>query len=412
MRARVAALLAAALLSLGLIAGCGGDDDGDSISTVTEETGTGSGGGNNGGGPPLPEGSAFDAQAVFERTAPGVVTITSIFGGGGETDPLDIAGAPQAGQGSGFVISDEGEIVTNAHVVTDAEAAVLGEIGGGGDINPANEVFVEFPDRNRVEAEILGFDPFADVALIKVDPEGLDLKPVELGDIDDVEVGEQVAAIGSPFGASQSLSVGFVSQLDRSIPSLTSFTIDGAIQTDASINPGNSGGPLLDSESRVIGVNQQINTTSGGNQGVGFAVPIDLVERSVEDLREDGEAEYPFVGVTTVSLYPQLAEELDAGVDTGALVQEVTPGSPADEAGIQAGDQEIDFQFLQGVMAGGDIIVSVDGQKIETDLDLPRSVTLSEPGEEITLGIIRDGEEMDVDVTLAERPENLQREPG
>ena len=283
--------------------------------------------------------------------------------------------------------------------MTDAEAAVLGEIGGGGDINPADEVFVEFPDRNIVEAEILGFDPFADIALIKVDPEGLDLKPVELGSIDDVEVGEQVAAIGSPFGASQSLSVGFVSQLDRSIPSLTSFTIDGAIQTDASINPGNSGGPLLDSESRVIGVNQQINTTSGGNQGVGFAVPIDLVERSIEDLREDGEAEYAFVGVTTVGLYPQLAEELDANVDTGTLVQEVAPDSPADKAGLQAGDQEIDFQFLPGVTVGGDIIVSIDGEKITSDLDLPRAVILKEPGEELTLGIVRDGEEMEVTLT-------------
>ena len=226
------------------------------------------------------------------------------------------AAAPQAGQGSGFVISDEGEIVTNAHVVTDGQT-------GGGDINQANEVFVQFPDRNTVEAEVIGFDPFADVALLKVDPEGLDIQPVELGNIEDVEVGEQVAAIGSPFGEEQSLSVGVVSQTDRSIPSLTTFSIDGAIQTDASINPGNSGGPLLDSEANVIGINQQIDTTSGGNQGVGFAVPVDLFERSVDQLREDGQVEYAFIGVTTTALFPQLAEELDAGTDTGVIVAEV-----------------------------------------------------------------------------------------
>jgi S1-C subfamily serine protease len=399
-RTRIAALLAAVLLLGGLIAGCGGGDD-DSISTVTEETG------DTGSGQPIPKGSAFNAQAVFDRAAPGVVTITSIFGtGGDEENPLNALG-PQGGQGSGFVISDDGEIVTNAHVITDAQAVVDGEGGGGGDVNAADEVYVEFPDRNSVEAEIIGFDLFADIALIKVDPDGLDLQPVELGNIDDVEVGEQVAAIGSPFGETQSLSVGFVSQLDRSIPSLSSFTIDGAIQTDASINPGNSGGPLLDSEGRVIGVNQQIDTTSGGNQGVGFAVPIDLVERSVEDLRDDGESGYGFVGVQTVALFPQLAEELDAGTETGLLVQEITPDSPAEEAGIEAGGQEIDFQFIPSICVGGDIIVSVDGEKITSEIDLPRSVALKEPGEELTLGIIRDGEEEELDVTLAERPVNI-----
>ena len=402
MMVRAAAVLAALLLSLGLVAGCGGDDDGDSTSTVTTATGNGGNGGT------IPNGPGFDAQSVYDRAAPGVVTVLSVFenGDGGDLEEnlapegqLPPGGSPQAGQGSGFVISDEGEIVTNAHVVTDGQT-------GGGQINQASEVFVQFPDRNSVEAEVIGFDPFADVALIKVEPGGLDLQPVQLADIEDVEVGEQVAAIGSPFGERQSLSVGFVSALDRSIPSLTSFQIDGAIQTDASINPGNSGGPLLDSEARVIGVNQQIDTTSGGNQGVGFAVPVDLVERSIEQLREDGEVEYAYIGVGTKPLFPQLADELEVEADSGAIVENVTPDSPADEAGLEAGDQEIDFQAIP-YNVGGDIIVSVDGEKIVTEADLPRIISRLEPGQEVTLGVIRDGEETDLDLTLGTRPRRV-----
>jgi len=390
-------ILAALLVLVGLT-GCGNDEGGDVTTTVSTET-------DGNGGKPIPSGSAFDAQAVYERAAPGVVTVSSIFDGSSATDILGGGGGggPQAGQGSGFVISDEGEIVTNAHVVTDGQT-------GGGKINQANEVFVQFPDRNSVEAKVIGFDPFADVALIKVDPAGLDLEPVELADIKDVEVGEQVAAIGSPFGERQSLSVGFVSQLDRSIPSLTSFTIDGAIQTDASINPGNSGGPLLDSDGRVIGINQQIDTTSGGNQGVGFAVPVDLFARSVEQLREDGEVEYAFIGVGTRPLFPQLADELEVDADSGAIVESVTAGSPADDAGLREGGQEIDFQALPYTV-GGDIVVSVEGEEILTEADLPRIIARLNPGEDVTLGIIRDGEEMDVDVTLGTRPETTDPLP-
>src|SRR5829696_5696597 len=197
---------------------------------------------------------AFDPETVYSNAAPGVVTIrevigstaSSIFGGGGQ------------GQGSGFVISDGGEIVTNAHVVTDAA-----EAGASGPIHEAKEVYVQFADRNQVEADVVGFDAFADVALLRVDPEGLDLHPLELGSIDDAQVGAPVAAIGSPFGQDQSLSVGVISATERAIKGLTRFQIEGALQTDAAINPGNSGGPLLDAEGKVLGINQQINTSSG-----------------------------------------------------------------------------------------------------------------------------------------------------
>lgn len=398
MRVRVAAIFATLILSLGLVVGCGEGDGGDGgaeTTTVTSGTEEPDNGGGN-GGTPAASGSDFDAQAVYERAAPGVVTVFSIFPGSNSTAILGGGGGPQAGQGSGFVISEDGEIVTNAHVVTDGQT-------GGGKINQAREVYVEFPDRNSVEAEVIGYDPFADVALLKVDPEGLDIEPVELGDIGDVGVGEPVAAIGSPFGETRSLSVGIISALDRSIPSLTRFTIDGALQTDASINPGNSGGPLLDSEGRVVGINQQIDTTSGGNQGVGFAVPIDLATRSIDQLREDGEVEYAFIGVETTPLFPQLAEELKVGAESGAIVGAVSPNSPAEEAGIRAGDQEIDFQAFQNLTVGGDIIVSVDGEEILDETDLPRIISRKDPGEEITLGIIRDGEEIEEDVTLGER---------
>jgi S1-C subfamily serine protease len=385
---RVTQVMAAGTAALALaFAGCGGSDepaDDPSAGTsstpaehVVIETANGD----------------FNPGAIYEEASPGVVTITSIFEEGSASG---LFGGGGAGQGSGFVISDDGEILTNAHVVTDAEASTTTEI------HEAKELFVEFADRNQVPAEIVGFDPYADVALVRVDPEGLDLHRLELGSLGDVAVGEPVAAIGSPFGEEQSLSTGIVSATDRSIESLTRFQIDGAIQTDASINPGNSGGPLIDADGEVIGLNQQINTTSGGNEGVGYAVPIDLAKRSLEQLREDGEVEYAFIGVETESLYPQLADRLGIDADTGALIAQVTEDSPAEEAGLEGSDQKVHFQGRE-VSAGGDVIVAVDGEPIVRESDLPRLISRLDPGDEVTLEIIRDGEHEDVEVTLGTR---------
>jgi S1-C subfamily serine protease len=388
-RARAGAVAAAAIAALLAVAGCGDDDDspvpsgaatseeGDRERVVIEAS--------NG---------AFNPRAVYDKVAPGVVTVSSIFGGGG----AGILGGGGAGQGSGFVVSEDGEIVTNAHVVTDAEA------GGAADINEADEVYVEFVDRNQVPAEVVGFDPFVDVALLKVDPEGLDLVPVELGSSEDSQVGQPVAAIGSPFGEEQSLSVGVISATDRTIESLTRFQIDGAIQTDASINPGNSGGPLLDAEGRVLGINQQIRTASGADEGVGFAVPVDAVRRSLDQLRDDAEVEYAFLGVSTVALYPQLAERLDIDTPSGALVARVVSGGPAEEAGITAGDQELRFQG-QPVTAGGDVILSVDGEEVVAESDLSQAISEDRPGDTVTLEVLRDGETEEIEVELGERPE-------
>jgi S1-C subfamily serine protease len=343
------------------------------------------------------QGESFDPESVYQSAAPGVVTVLSIFPGGSLSSILG-GGGGSAAEGSGIVISDNGEIATNAHVVTDAE-----QTGGSGPLHEAKEVYVEFSDRNRVRADIVGFDPNADVALLKVDPNGLDLKPLALATSEKVTVGQPVAAIGSPFEQEQSLSVGVVSATDRSIESLTRFQINGAIQTDAAINPGNSGGPLLDADAHVIGINQQISTNSGGNEGVGFAVPIPLVAHSLDELRKNGEVKYAYIGVTTEPIYPQLADRLSLPADTGALIAKVVPGGPADKAGLQGSDQKIRFQGQQ-VDVGGDVITSIDGETIVRETDLPELIARHNPGDTIDVGIIRDGKQQTVQVTLGDRP--------
>jgi len=212
-----------------------------------------------------------------------------------------------------------------------------------------------------------------------------------------------VAAIGSPFGEQQSLSVGVVSAIDRSIESLTDFRISGAIQTDAAINPGNSGGPLVDAEGKVIGVNQQIKSTSGGGEGVGFAVPVDAVRRSLDMLRDGGEAKYAYLGVSSVELYPQLVERFKLDVDKGAWVQTVNPGGPAEQAGIRGGGSPIAFQ-AEAYRPGGDVITKVDGRAVEDSSQLAELIANFRPGDKVPLEIHRDGEAREIEVTLDERP--------
>jgi len=360
---RLAALAAAVAL-----AGCGGSHDKPQTRTeVIRSVGTDGG---------------FDAQAIYKAEAPGVVTVLSLFGGG------------DSGEGAGFVLNGDGEIATNAHVVATGE---------GGPLRRAQKVFVEFADGNRVEAKILGHDPNADVALLKVDPDGLKLRALPLGDIDKVAVGQPVAAIGSPFGQAQSLSVGVVSAVDRSVASLTDFQISGAIQTDAAINPGNSGGPLVGSDGRVIGINQQIETQSGGGEGVGFAVPIDVVKRSLDQLRDGGQAHYAYLGVSSVSLFPQLVDHFDLGVDKGAWVQEVNPGSPAARSGIKGGSGDEAFQVSR-YARGGDVITKVGDTPITSSDDLGAVVSRLKPGETVPVEVRRGGDTRELKVKLGERP--------
>ncbi len=336
-------------------------------------------------------GQAFNAARIYRDAVPGVISVRSVFGDSGSPFDAQVAG------GSGFVLNGDGELITNAHVVSDGE---------GEDRTEAKRVFVEFYDGNILPAEILGFDPFADVALLKVDPDDIDLEPLELTDSDNVVAGQPIAVIGSPFGEDHSLSTGVVSQTDRSVRSLTDFQIEGAIQTDASINPGNSGGPMLDGQGQVIGISQQIKGGSGASDGVGFGVPANAIAYSAKQLEEDGEAKYAYIGVSTQPIYPQLAEKLGLEADSGALVAKVIENGPADDAGIKGSNDRITFQG-SAFDTGGDVIVSIDGQPIEQAQDLGLFIGLLEPGETVDLGVIRDGKEATVKVKLEERPTAL-----
>ena len=374
---------AALLLSLLALFGCGSGDGDTSSAPQAESTAATT-------AAPKPEvaietsSPGFDATRVYETASPGVVTIRSVFS------------PDKAAEGSGFVLDEDGEIVTNAHVVTEEE---------GDKRQAAEQVYIEFSDRNVVPAKIVGFDPFADVALLQIKPDGFALHPLKLGDDRTLRVGQPVAAIGSPFGEQQSLSVGVVSATDRSVQSLTQFDISGAIQTDASINPGNSGGPLLDAGARVIGINQQIETNSGANDGVGFAVPISAIKRSIAQLRSDGEAEYAYIGVSSQPLYPQLARKLGLDTDYGGLVSEVVAGGPAAEAGIEGGDEKLTFQAGR-YRVGGDVILDVDGQKIVGPDDLAKVVADRQPGDTVTVTVLRNGQRKDIELTLGKRPDS------
>jgi S1-C subfamily serine protease len=389
---RLAGLLACAAL----LGGCGGGgDDNAKTKTVTTkvqvlEQSAGAEGERR---------TSFDPRRIYKDEAPGVVTVVSLFGSQGLDSIIGGGGGDQGGVGSGFVVSRDGEIATNAHVVTTGE---------GDEIKRANQLYVEFADGNQVEAKIVGFDPNADIALIKVDPQGLTLRPLPLAQDSEVQVGTPVAAIGSPFGEKQSLSVGVVSAVDRAIGSLTEFQISGAIQTDAAINPGNSGGPLVDGRGRVIGVNQQIKSQSGGGEGVGFAVPAPVVQRSLDGLRKDGKVRYAYLGVQSVELYPQLVDHFDLPVGKGAWVQVVQPDGPGAKAGLKGGKEDAKFQ-ARSFTDGGDIITKIDDRKIDTPDDLSEAVQLFDPGQKVKVEVYRDGKKRDLDLTLGERPLNPPR---
>jgi S1-C subfamily serine protease len=303
--------------------------------------------------------AASDSVAeIYERENAGVVSVevgqASPVGGGGST-------------GSGFVLDREGYILTNEHVIDDARTATI-----------------RFAEQDRaVRAEVVGTDPSTDLALLKVDPAQVDdLTPLPLGSSEDLRVGEQTIAMGSPFGLAGSLTTGVVSALDRTIPATNGFSIDGAIQTDAAINPGNSGGPLLDAEGRVIGINAQIRTSGGANSGVGFAIAIDTAKEVIPQLKEDGEIERPYLGVST--------GETPNG--SGVLVAEVPAGGPAARAGVRPDD----------------VILAVGGTPTNAPEDVAAAIEDRDIGERVELRLRRGGQERTVTVTLGERPDEVQ----
>ena len=334
-------------------------------------------------------GNGFNPSRIYRTRAPGVVTIYAIYGSDSSA---------QEAQGSGFVVSPKGYILTNSHVITNAG-------DGSGRVAAADQLFVEFEDRDRVAAKVVGWDIYDDVGLIKVNPADHQLSPVPLGDSAQVKVGEPVAAIGSPFGNVNSLSVGVVSATERSIDSLTSqYSLVDAIQTDAAINHGNSGGPLFDARGRVIGINAQIRSDSGNAEGVGFAVPIDSARRSMAQLIAAGRVSYAYVGIETEDLIPTIAKRLHYPVSHGAVVTKVNPGTPGAEAGLQAGN--VSRQLLGApFISGGDVIVSIAGHPVGSAEDVVRVVTEQLfPGQSVPVTFFRAGRRHQVTLKLAQRP--------
>ncbi len=388
----VSALLAGGAAGCGSQGGSGGSGSGPAAGAHTQTTTTKV--------EVLKQVGRFDPSAIYAQRAPGVVTVISVFPGNGIGSLLGGGGGgggggAQEGLGSGFVISENGEIATNAHVVTN---------GSGAALKRAKDVFVKFGDSNQVPAKIIGTDPNADVALIKVDPKGLNLRPLSLATDKGVTVGAPVVAIGSPFGEVQSLSVGVISATNRAIDSLNGkFSITGALQTDAAINHGNSGGPLLDAGGNVLGINSQIQSTGGGGEGVGFAVPIDLAKRSLDALRAGGKVSYAYLGVTSAPIYPQLAERFKLPVKQGAWLQKVEPGGPADRGGLRGGSRPMMFE-ASSVVVGGDIITKANGMAIVRESDLNTALQPLRAGDTVKLEVYRGKDRREMKVKLGERP--------
>jgi 2-alkenal reductase len=331
-------------------------------------------------------GNGFDPARIYAARSAGVVTLFAFF------DNAD----PHAAQGSGFVVTASGYILTSAHVITKAGDAVK--------TTGASSVFVGFKDGDRVKADIVGWDVYDDVGLLRVAPGAHKLSPVPLGDSSSIQAGDPVAAMGSPFGKEDSIAVGVVSAVGRSIMSLTSiYKVVDAIQIDAPITHGNSGGPLFDARGRVIGINAQIRTDSGTAEGVGFAIPINAAQRSMRQLAAIGHVVYAYLGVTTESLTPTLARHLGYETGRGAIVSAVRNGSPAARAGLRGGRGDETFNG-QTISQGGDLIVAIDGQAVRSADDVVRQVAAKLPGEPTALTIIRGGDRRVVRVRLGSRP--------
>jgi 2-alkenal reductase len=331
-------------------------------------------------------GNGFSPRQIYAARSRGVVTVFASY----------TEGEAHEAQGSGFVVSDSGYILTSAHVVTD--------LADSGKATEANSVYVAFKDGDRIKAELVGWDGYDDVALLRVDPRAHALSTVPLGDSSRVRAGDPVAAMGSPFGNEDSIAVGVVSAIRRSIDSLVSiYRVVDAIQIDAPITHGNSGGPLFDARGRVIGINAQIRSDSGNAEGVGFAVPINAAKRSMAQLVATGRVVYAYLGVTTENLTPTLARHLGYDASRGAIVSAVRDGSPADKAGLEGGDGRETFNGVR-VTQGGDVIVAIGGKPVRSADDVVREVSEKLPGQTVALTVVRDGERKVVRVELGARP--------
>jgi S1-C subfamily serine protease len=292
----------------------------------------------------------------------------------------------QRGLGSGFVIDKSGHIVTNFHV-----------------IEGADEVEVSFSNGEEMSADVVGSDPSTDIAVLDVDANARALHVLTLGNSDQLEVGDEVIAIGNPLGFERTMTAGIVSALGRVIESPGQFQIDEVIQTDAPINRGNSGGPLLDAQGRVVGVNTQIASVSGGNIGLGFAVPINTVKDVVAQLIDKGRVEHAWLGVTTQEIDEDVYDMFNLPVERGLLITSVVEGSPAERAGLRGGTEQATVDGTTWIL-GGDIIVEAEGTRLRTFDELRELIEGKDPDDELTLVVNRDGDERTVTVKLGRRP--------
>jgi S1-C subfamily serine protease len=326
-------------------------------------------------------GTGKSVSEIYDQDGPGVAFIQA-------------DGASGEATGSGFVLDKQGYILTNAHVVEGARSAQV-SFDDSGDL---------------IDAKMVGADPSTDLALLKVDPSKTKLQPLKLGDSEKTKVGDPVVAIGNPFGYSRTVTTGIVSAKQRRIEAPNGFQIDNVIQTDAAINPGNSGGPLLDAFGRVMGINSQIATGgSRGSVGIGFAVPVNTAKTVIPQLKSGGKIDRAYLGITSARLTADLAKQLKLPTDKGALVQEVVPGGPSAKAGIRGGQSVSPNE----IAAGGDLIVELDGRKINSPDDVATAIADNKPGDRVTVKFLRGGKEKSAVVTLGKRPAQVPgQDPG
>jgi S1-C subfamily serine protease len=378
--ARAGSLLAAALLGGGIAVGIGAAvSDGGTTTVVREVQGS------SAAPTSFEDGQGKSIGDIYEQEGRGVVQVlaTSVV----SDDPFFGAQESRA-SGSGFVIDKAGRIVTNYHVVQDAE-----------------NVQVSFSGEDNVDARVIGVDPSTDIAVLQIDAQSRALVTLPLGDSDTVRVGDAVVAIGNPFGLERSVTAGIVSALQREITAPNGFAIDEVIQTDAAINHGNSGGPLLNANGEVIGVNSQIESETGGNVGIGFAVPINTVKEVVSQIIESGKVEHAYMGIEMQTIDEGLTDHVRLPADSGVLVSRVVPGSPAAEAGVKAGSRNVVFDGESYVL-GGDIITEIDGQPVESAEEVRAVVDDKEPGDELEVEVRREDSTETLTVTLGRRPAN------
>ena len=320
--------------------------------------------------------------AIYEKVSDGVVNVTST------AVQMDFFfnAFPTQGSGSGSIIDTKGHILTNHHVVANAQ-----------------KLEVTLADGSKWPAKLVGSDQDSDLAVIQIDAPKEKLRIIPMGDSKNLKIGQKVLAIGNPFGLQRTLTTGIVSSVGRTIRSDAGTLIEDVIQTDAAINPGNSGGPLLNSDGEIVGINSAILSPSGGNVGIGFAVPVNTAKRVIPELLSKGYVTYPWIGATIQSLIPEVAKYLKLKIEKGAMIAEVVKGGPADKAGLKGGNQKIQVGNMI-LLAGGDIVVKADQHDVKTNDELIHYIRERKPGDTIILKVLRKDSFIDVKVILGERP--------